>query len=331
MKQETRFWNTTWFRVTLGTLVSILFLYLALKDVSLGDVAQALARTNYVWVLIAIGAMALQSYLRAVRWILLFYPLNKGMRVRQMFGIVLVTQMLNIIAPWRIGDLARIYLAGEIEKRSKVQTLATLGTEKIFDTLMLVAILLGIPLFMALPAEVEEARAGFMILLAALFALAVALILSRDWLLTLLRRIPLPWVQRYLDSHIAVALDSLDVFRRWDILLELQALSLVMWLLGVLVNLLTFFALNLQVPLIASFVVLAITLAGGYIPSSPGKVGVFPWLCTVSLDLFGIDKSIGLTYGILLYLIAYGTPVVLGLLSMWWGGINLRRVPAEAQ
>jgi hypothetical protein len=60
-------------------------------------------------------------------------------------------------------------------------------------------------------------------------------------------------------------------------------------------------------------------------------VGVFQYLCILTLGLFSVDKRIGLTYGILLYLIAYGTPVGLGILSLWWGGVNLQRLTSSAE
>ena len=49
----------------------------------------------------------------------------------------------------------------------------------------------------------------------------------------------------------------------------------------------------------------------------------------LTLGLFGVDKSVGLAYGILLYLVAYGTPVIGGILALWWGGVNLRRMTNE--
>ena len=61
------FWNSTWFRLTLGTLISALFLYLAIKDVPLDEVAGALARVNLAWVACAIALEVAQSFLRAVR------------------------------------------------------------------------------------------------------------------------------------------------------------------------------------------------------------------------------------------------------------------------
>ena len=322
------FLKSPWFRVILGTLISAFFLYLALRDVPLLDVAQALGRANYTWVALAMLMMVLQSWLRTVRWIQLFYPLHKGLNLWQMFGIILVAQMLNIVAPWRLGDLARIYLAGEMGKRSKAQTLATLGTEKIFDTTMMLLLLLGIPWFITLPSNLEKPREGFIVLSVVLFVAAFALLFFGDRLLGVLRQIPIPALRRFLDTHGALALGSLDVLKRWDLHLELQALSAVIYFLGVVVNYLTLLALDLQLPPIASFLLLAVLLVGGFVPSSPGKLGVFQYLCIATLALFSVDASIGLAYGILLYVVAYGTPIVLGVLVVWWGGVSLKSIRA---
>jgi hypothetical protein len=324
-----RFWQTNWFRVTLGTLVSIVFLLLALKDVPLGDVAEAFTRVNYFWILVAVFGMLLQSWLRAWRWVTLYYPLQRGLRVWQMFGIVLIGQMLNIVIPWRVGELARIYLMGEIEKRSKAQTLATLGVEKIFDTLMLFLLLIIIPLFMTLPAWLERPREGIVLLTVVLFVAAVGLMLSRDWVVKLLEHIRVPFSQKSLGELAHLALGSLDVLKRVDLHLWLQMLSVTTWLIGVVINIFVFFALDLQLPWISAFLLMAVLMVGGIVPSSPGKIGVFQYLCILTLGLFGVDKSIGLTYGILLYLVAYGTPMVGGIVALWLGGINLQRLTSE--
>ncbi len=324
---STHFWNSNWFRLVIGTSISLVFLYLALKDVPLGDVAQSLARANYMWVALAVAVVVLGSYLRAVRWMRLYYPMDKGLRAWQMWGISLIGQMLNIILPWRVGEIARIALAGEIEKRSKTQTLATLGIEKIFDTLMLLAILIAIPFFMALPNWLEESRAGLTITALILIMTALALLISRNWLLVIIGKIP--YLQGRLFERAQLALSSLDVLKRWDVHLELQALSALVWFLGGLTNYLILLALNLPLALISAFVLLAVLQVGGFVPSSPGRVGVFQYLCILALALFGVDKSTGLTYGILLYLVAYGPPMILGVLFLWWDGINLRRISAE--
>ncbi len=329
--KSVRFWQSNWFRVTLGTLISIVFLLLALKDVPLDEVAQSLARANYFWVALAVLVMVVQSWLRAVRWIQLYYPLQKGLRAFQMLGIVLTSQMLNIAIPWRVGEIARIYLAREIEKRSAAQTIATLAVEKILDVLMMLALLLMIPLFMSLPSWLEQPREGLIVSAIGLFVGTFILLLSEDWLVQLLTRVPLPWGKQFITDNVRIALSGLDVFKRWDLHLALQAQSVVIWFLGVVVNFLVFLALDMRLPFISAFLLLAVLQIGGLVPSAPGKVGVFQILCIWTLALFAVDKSVGLTYGILLYLIAYGTPVVLGILFLWWGGVNVRALSSGGQ
>ena len=196
---------------------------------------------------------------------------------------------------------------------------------------MLVLILLGIPLFMTLPSWLEQPREGLIGLTLALFAAAFVLLLFREPLLRLFTRIRLPWGGKSLDAFAQKALLSLDVFKRWDVHLLLQAQSVVIWSIGALINYFVLLALNLRLPAVSAFLLLAVLQVGGLVPSSPGKVGVFQLLCILTLSLFAIDKSIGLTYGILLYLVAYGPPVVLGVVSLWWNGVNLRRVEASGE
>lgn len=321
---KTRIWQTAWFRIIAGTLISIFFVYLAVRDVPLAQVASALAGANYTWVLIAVLLVVLQSWLRAVRWILLFYPQHTGLRIRQMFGIGVIAQMLNIVAPWRLGDLVRIYLTGEIEKRPAALTLATLGTEKIFDTLMLLLMILAVPLYITLPSELEGPRQGFIYVSVILFAGALALILFGDRALSLLMKIPLGWLQRMLETHGEDALAALGVFRQRDLQVKLLALSVAVTILGVVVNQMALLALQVQLPLLVPFLLFPVLQIGGVVPSSPGKIGLFQYLCILTLGLFAVDSSIGLAYGILLYVIAYGTPMVLGVAILWWGGISLK-------
>lgn len=325
---KTRFWNTTWFRVTIGTLISIVFLFLAFKDVPLDEVGQAFARVNYFWIALALGIIVTQSWLRAWRWIVL-YDSAQPARAARMFGIMVISQMLNIVIPWRVGEIARLYLAREFAQRNVAQTLTTLAVEKIFDTLMMFALVLLIPFFMTLPDWLERPREGFILTASGLFLLALLILLARSWIVKVLDKLPLPLGKRFVSAQARLALKGLDTLGRWDKVLILQTLSLVIWLLGITVNHLVSLAMNLQVPLISAFLLLAVLQIGGLVPSSPGKVGVFQILCIWTLALFAVDKSIGLAYGILLYVTAYGPPVLLGILFLWWSGVNLSKMTKD--
>jgi len=194
---------------------------------------------------------------------------------------------------------------------------------------MLLALLLMIPPFMTLPSWLEQPREGIIVSAIGLFVVVFVLLLSEDWLVKWLSQIPLPWGKQFISENIRIALSGLAVFKRWDLHLALQVMSVVIYFLGGVVNYLAFLAMDLRLPFISAFLLFAVLQVGGLVPSSPGKVGVFQYLCILTLALFSIDKSVGLTYGILLYLIAYGTPIVLGILFLWWGGVNLREITNE--
>jgi uncharacterized membrane protein YbhN (UPF0104 family) len=51
---------------------------------------------------------------------------------------------------------------------------------------------------------------------------------------------------------------------------------------------------------------------GVAMPSVPGKLGVFHYLCTLALGAFGLDKGVALGYAVLLYFVVFGPPVLLG-------------------
>ena len=161
------------------------------------------------------------------------------------------------------------------------------------------------------------------------FVAAFVLLVFREPITRWLDKIPFKFRGHSLADFARKVLVSLEVFKRLDIHLYLQLLSIVMWILGAVLNYFIFLSLGLPVPVIGAFLLLAILQVGGIVPSSPGKVGVFQALCIITLALFGVGKTEGLVYGILLYLVAYGVPVVLGIIFLWYYGINLKRVTAS--
>ncbi len=78
---------------------------------------------------------------------------------------------------------------------------------------------------------------------------------------------------------------------------------------------------------VQSVFVLVVLTAGVAIPSSPGKVGVFQVLCRWSLGVFGVSASVGLAYGILLYLVAVVSQMLAGAAALLWESWRLRRTP----
>ncbi|MFZ2518052.1 MAG: lysylphosphatidylglycerol synthase domain-containing protein, partial [Anaerolineae bacterium] len=121
------------------------------------------------------------------------------------------------------------------------------------------------------------------------------------------------------------ALHGLDALRFPSVVIQVTAWSFLIWLLAGSTNFLTLLALHLPADWVVSFTLLAVLQAGVSVPSSPGKVGIFQYLCQLTLAWFGIAAVQGFAVGVLLYAVAPLTLMVAGGLALLWESWQLRR------
>lgn len=322
-------------RLLVGALLSLLFLWLAFRGTPAGEIADALRPADYRYVALAVGLVLLSPMVRALRWKLLYHPNHHGLGVWRLAVILLIGQMLNIVVPARAGELARIYLMGRTEDRSRALTLGTVAIEKWLDVLMMLLLLLFMPAVVALPAWFRDSRAGLAVFALAFFAVGLVLSYGKQQFVSVVNRLavflPAEWQERA-RRGVALALDSLDVLRSPRVGLELQLWSAAIVSLSVLVNYFTFKALGLDLSLTAALFLLAVLQVGVAVPSAPGKLGVFHYLCTLALGFFGVARGTALGYSFLLYAIVFLPPIVLGAGSLWFevGSYRARRPATEA-
>ncbi|MFN2167572.1 MAG: lysylphosphatidylglycerol synthase domain-containing protein, partial [Anaerolineae bacterium] len=125
-------------------------------------------------------------------------------------------------------------------------------------------------------------------------------------------------------------LDALEVWREGRAVLTLAGWSVLIWAMTVLLNQLLLWSLNIDVPLTAPLLLLVVLQAGVRVPSSPGSIGVFHYLSVLTLTLFGVDKDLAITYGVLSHLVTYVPPSLFGLVYLARSGYSLRRLRQAA-
>jgi hypothetical protein len=108
--------------------------------------------------------------------------------------------------------------------------------------------------------------------------------------------------------------------------LKLQGWSLLIWTLNILVNYTVFLALGLPLSFAAALFLVIVLEVGVAVPSAPGKLGIFHYLCILALGVFGLEKGAALGYAVLLYFVVFGPPSLLGALFLWWESVHRRRV-----
>ena len=121
-----------------GLLISILFLWLALSGLKIGDFWGALQTANYIWLLPGVGVYFLAVWVRAWRWHYLLKPI-KEIPTRKMFPITTIGYMGNNIYPARAGEVLRAVILKRKEGVPVSASLATIIVERIFDGVVMLA------------------------------------------------------------------------------------------------------------------------------------------------------------------------------------------------
>ena len=160
-------------RFWLGIIVSIICLALAVRDVNFAEVLDALGGANYAFVALTSLLTVAGMLMRALRWRLLFYPLN-DVPLNKLVTVLNIGYLLMNVLPARLGDVARAYLLGELTGVSKARALSTIVVERVADVLVVVLLLSSLVLFIPLP---DWAVQSGLLLGAGFLALAVVLVL----------------------------------------------------------------------------------------------------------------------------------------------------------
>ena len=316
-------------RLWASTAISLAFLVVAFKNVQLSGVTGALAKTNYSILVLALGTVVATMLGKAARWRLLFFPHQAQLRFSKIFSILLIGQTTNVLLPTRLGDLARAYLIGEIEGVNKALAFCTVVMEKVIDSLML--LLLFILLLPLVPLPLWFRWSGVFISFAFVFLFLVVVVVvykgdeTKPSLSSVLKLIP--GIERFdLSRAIETAVDGLTLFRRVDVDLKLLGWSAIISVSETLTNYFTLLAMGIALPLSAALFLLIVLRFGAAVPSSPGKIGVFHYLCVLALSAFAVDKALALSYGFVLHLLVFVPMILLGTMYTWKENYDLQRL-----
>jgi uncharacterized protein (TIRG00374 family) len=320
--------NNRVLRVALGTGFSLICLWLAFRDVSISQIVAAFGHVDWRLVALALGLVLMSHLARTARWKLLYHPDQKKLSFLRLAEVLFISQMLNIASPVRLGEVARIYFMGHLEARSRARTLGTIAVEKWLDILTLLILMLLVPVSVSLPAWFQDSKVSLAAIVIAFFGATLLLSFGKDrlfvFLESTLRFLPENWRAR-LRQTVDLTLSSLDVLRSPWVGVRLLGWSLLVWFLGVLVNYVVFLALSLSIPFAAALFLLIVLQVGAVVPSAPGELGIFNYLCVLAFETFSVGKGIALGYSVLLYLVAFGPILLLGASFLWWEGFRERQ------
>lgn len=308
------------FRLVLALVVSVLALYLALRRVEMTQVGLVFGQVDWRYAALGMLSGSIGIGLKIGRWMLLLRELDETQPSdtaslpdwKPVAASFLSAQLINNFFPLRVGEIGRVAVVG----RAGVGYAFAAGTIAIEKALDLAAFALLFGWLLAeLPPTNWLGERAYWVAGAGLFALGLML-----WVASQQKRLagllPESW-NAWLLRQARSALSSLSALRRPSRLAGLAVLTALIWGLAWWTNQLALQALGLDLPPSAALLVLVALQVGVSLPSLPGRVGVFEYVCVLSLQSFGIDPATALSYGILLHVVVYAPVIVGGLPALW--------------
>src|SRR5512147_672346 len=122
----------------IGVLISIVFIWLALRGMRLEEFWDAVKQANYIWLVPGVAVYFVGVWVRAWRWHYLLGPIKK-IPTKTMFPITTIGYMGNNIYPARAGEVLRAVVLKRREGVPISASLATIIVERIFDGVVMLA------------------------------------------------------------------------------------------------------------------------------------------------------------------------------------------------
>jgi len=304
----------------LGLIISVAFLYLALRGLRLKDVWETLHTANYWWLIPGVIVYFVAVGFRSWRWSYVLRPIQP-VPARRLFPIVVIGYMGNNVYPARAGEFIRAYILWKKAGINVGSTLTTAVLERMFDGLMMLLFV-----FIALPfAPLPEALRRYMPILTALMVGASGVFFMLAILPDLTRRlytwviehvVPIrfrPPVHNLADG----VLYGLQVLRSARAVFVVFGVTLIIWLLETVKYWLVMHCFDFRVSFLALMLVNGVVNLATIIPSAPAYLGTFDKAGSEVMMRFGVSQTEGTSYILLLHAVLWLPVTALGFFFMW--------------
>jgi uncharacterized protein (TIRG00374 family) len=316
--------GSRWLQTIVAIAISVGLFWLAIARVDLGQLASVLNRVNLWFLLAAVGTYFVDLLVRALRWETLLRHTGV-ISARRLYPVLAIGYMANNLLPGRVGELSRAYLVGRRERVSGSAVLATVAVERVVDGLSVLGLLLGTLAVLPASGLVVAGWLGIVTRVAAitfgiaLVGFAVLLIWRGVWLRLAYRAFgKLPdQLGRRLLALLDGFIEGLGALRHPRQIIEVLALSVLVWVVGAGTYILVAQSFGVGLPLLTALAMICLVNLATAIPQAPAGLGAFEAVASQSLVLLGVPGTLAFGVTIVLHAVLFAPVVVVGLFCLW--------------
>ncbi len=309
----------------LGLFISAFFVYLALRGSNLAGIWSVIQSAD-LWLLsLSILTLIFQYFVRTWRWYV-FLESIKQTSFSNRFLSLLIGFAANCVLPVRLGEFIRANYLGHKERISRSSAFGTVVTERIFDGVTLLIVLLIALLTthfskeLLSPSGISVYTVGFFLFF--VYAILIISLIGFKYRTELFLRL-FNKVFFFVSSSFKSKL--LDIIRNFSLGL-LPAKGTQGWFLSVFYSFLLWATslyqihlvagcIGLKIPFTATFLILAMASFGVMIPSAPGFIGTFHFWVKYGFLLYGVSTDEALSAAILWHAVFFFPTIVIGFIS----------------
>ncbi len=301
------------FVIAFGLALGGVFVYLTVRGIDWSEVRAQLAGTAAAALAGAVAIVLLSSFLRAVRWRLMWT--TKQVSVWRLFTVEMAALGLNNLSPVRLMDEPAVLTMLTLrDKHPAPAVVATIVMTRIQDIAFTTAFAVS-----AIALEPQIARlAGPAVYLSGTLVLVFLVLLNLGRLarrFTILGRIPGLLTYEQAVSRAMQRKRQMAVTGSLTIVYSLM-LGLAAWVLAQ--------GMGIQITLFqATIVTLGATFFATSLPGLPGAFGTFELAAQEILSIWGIPREMGFGFGLILHIVLWGPTTVFAVIVLPREGIGL--------
>lgn len=307
---------TKFLSILFTLLLTLIFLFIAFRNVDLKKSLQLITQTNPVEILLYLLVFFASHYARAIRWKFMLISIKKNISLNHLFGAVMVSYGVSCVIP-RAGEIYRALFLGKWENISRTTVLGTIIVERILDiTVFAFASLISVSLYSGnLYNEITWLKPSLVIGFGFIFFAIVFLIMLiqnqerfRKWILYLSNKINSKFANK-LNSLFDTLIEGFSSIKKSKHLFAVIVWSLIIIFLYALNTYVGFFMFDMhnsnEINFVSAWIFMTISSFGVLIPT-PGGTGSYHAIAIFVLtQVYHFNYDVSAAYAILTHFLSY--------------------------
>lgn len=309
---EGSIFRSTFFRISLGVMLGAVLLYLSVRDVSWSDVKAEFESIKYPWIVVAAGFYWIELALRVLRWRSLLSLLKPPIAGSKIAIAFISGYAANNVLPAKLGEAFRADLLGRLANVSRLSAFGSIIVERLFDMVMVLGMTAWGVLFVTTTHldTLQDVNNGLALLVAPIAVLVVAV-----YFLVSRKRHFLNLRLESLNTKVHNLIQGLRVFEGFSGHLKLLCITAVIWMLNCVAIWSILMALDVQLNVNQTVLLIGITGIAAALPAAPAGIGTLQYAFHIASLLFGFSASTAIAASAIVQIVLLGSATAVGALA----------------